>query len=124
MSNRVLVYKSTYEEVWADEPNPDNGNASHEFTFHYFDSPTSRDSDTLYFQEGPISEVGVNGVTNEAVIAAVKARLEGFQSSPYACEENAVALAGLQMALEALEARTKRRKKEGVEGTHKLDKKK
>ena len=72
----------------------------------------------LRFQHGPIGEVGVNGVTNEALLAIVADRLRGFQSSKYACKENAAALASVMDALGALESRTRAREARGVEGTH------
>lgn len=39
----------------------------------------------------------------------VKVRLEGFQASPFKCEENQKALDHINAALEALESRTKKR---------------
>lgn len=69
------------------------------------------------FQNGPIKEKGVNGVTNEVLLAIVQDRLEGFQRGPFACEENATALVAVQSALAILAARTKRREAAGVEGT-------
>jgi hypothetical protein len=71
----------------------------------------------LPFQHGPIKEVGVNGLTNEVLLAIVVDRLEFFQRGQFACEENADALGYVKLAGEALEARTKRRTDQGVEGT-------
>ena len=70
------------------------------------------------FQNGPINEVGVNGVTHEALIAIVIDRLRCFQSGPYACAENACALTQLEAALASLHSRTRARMDRGVEGTH------
>ena len=70
------------------------------------------------FQNGPIKEVGVNGVHNEDLIAIVIDRLEGFESGKYACSENATAIKSLENALAELRHRTKKREKRGVEGTH------
>ncbi len=47
----------------------------------------------INFQEGPIKEVGINGLTNEDLIVMVIERLEGFQNSEFACADNADALA-------------------------------
>jgi len=69
------------------------------------------------FQEGPIKEAGINGVHNEDLLAIVRARLQVFQASPYACDENARALAGIEAAMVALDERTARRIREGTEGT-------
>lgn len=73
---------------------------------------------TLQFQHGPIKEVGVNGITQEALLAILIDRLECFQSSKWACAENAVALDFLVSARNALLERTKKRLARGVEGTH------
>lgn len=72
----------------------------------------------IKFQEGPIKEVGVNGVMNEDLIAMVICRLEHFQKSEYACRENAIAITKLEEALLWLRKRTMGREKRGVEGTH------
>src|SRR5689334_6677882 len=37
----------------------------------------------VLFQNGPINEFGVNGVTQEALLAIVAHRLECFQAGPY-----------------------------------------
>lgn len=70
------------------------------------------------FQNGPIQEVGVNGLTNEDLLHMVRLRLEGFQNSPYACDENAKALHYVNETIAALAERTKGRIDRGVEGTH------
>lgn len=72
----------------------------------------------IRFQDGPIKESGVNGVMDENLIAVVIDRLEGFQSSKYACQENQDALNHLETALGYLQARTAKREARGVEGTH------
>lgn len=71
----------------------------------------------ISFQNGPIQEAGVNGVSNEALLAIVADRLEGFQSGPYACEDNGIAMVKILSAIEDLQRRTKRRLERGVEGT-------
>jgi len=70
----------------------------------------------LQFQNGPIPEVGVNGLTQEVLLAVVIDRLEGFQAGPFACDDNAEALGYTQKALEFLQKRTKDRIDRGVEG--------
>ena len=72
------------------------------------------------FQEGPIKENGVNGVANEDLIMMVIARLEGFQKSEYACQDNADALEHLYATMDKLNIRTKKRIERGVEGTSKI----
>lgn len=68
------------------------------------------------FQQGPIQEVGINGCSNEDLLAIVADRLECFQKGKFACVDNAIALAGVHAALLHLNDRTKNRKKRGVEG--------
>ena len=74
----------------------------------------------LLFQNGPIAEAGVNGVTHEDLLEILCDRLRGFQSGPYACADNAEALACLTQAQTALQRRTKERVARGVEGTHEV----
>jgi hypothetical protein len=70
----------------------------------------------LKFQEGAVPEKGVNGLTNEALLAVVIDRLECFQAGPFPCNENNDALAHARRALELLIERTKKRLARGVEG--------
>ena len=74
----------------------------------------------ILFQNGPIAEVGVNGVTHEALLAILVDRMRSFQAGPYACRENAIALTKLEEAQHWLHHRTKARMGRGVEGTHKV----
>lgn len=105
----------------ADEPDAKNGNASHAYEMEHT-HPLYNDGmpalQSLHFQHGPIKEVGVNGITHEVLIAILIDRLRGFQSSPFSCRENAVALTKLEEARMWLESRTKGRIARGVEGTN------
>lgn len=71
----------------------------------------------IRFQDGPLDEVGANGVSNESLLAVVEDRLVGFQAGKFACRENAVALTKLQECMMWLQKRTRDRKARGVEGT-------
>lgn len=101
------------------------GGANHLYLIDGFDTAKnpSGDPDFTYegmeilFQNGAIGEVGVNGVTHEALLAILIDRLEAFQKGPYACTENATALDFLRGALFALHSRTRKRQARGVEGT-------
>ena len=75
---------------------------------------------TLAFQNGPIPETGVNGITNEVLLAVVADRLRSFQSGPFACKANACALTHIEEAQHWLQQRTIERMRRGVEGTHKV----
>lgn len=92
-------------------------NASDPFAERYGQPGTHT---TILFQNGPIPEVGVNGVTHEALLTIVADRLINFQSGPFACEENAIALKHIAEALGWLHRRTTARIERGVEGTHEL----
>ena len=70
----------------------------------------------LGFQLGPVKENGVNGITNEALLAILSHRTE-FLNSKFHCEENDEAIRHMKQALFKLEVRTARRIVRGVEGT-------
>jgi len=72
----------------------------------------------VLFQDGPIQEVGVNGVMNENLLGIVISRLEGFQAGPYKCEANQTALEAIEVAKLKLEERTAKRKAQNIEGTN------
>ena len=97
---------------------PGAGNASHTYvTIWRQPNGIEIGDQTIKFQEGPINENGVNGTSNEALLAIVRHRLQGFQSGPYACRENALALTKIEEALHWLHHRTRERVVRGVEGT-------
>lgn len=71
---------------------------------------------TIQFQDGPVPEVGTNGLTIESLMGICAHRLEAFQNGAFPCEENAIALQHLYKGLEALHSRTLKRMSRGVEG--------
>lgn len=77
---------------------------------------TPRDFIDITFQNGAVSENGVNGAQIEDVIDVLVERLEGFQKGDLACRENALAITHLQEAQNWLYRRTMRRREQGVEG--------
>jgi hypothetical protein len=105
--------------VWAtDEPGP--GGACHQYLLDVqtLDNGNLNVSETpLKFQKGPVKEHGINGVSDEALLAVIIDRAEGFASGPYSCKENDEALYHLKKALEWKMSRTKERQERGVEGT-------
>lgn len=72
----------------------------------------------IRFQNGSLRDVGANGITNEALVAVLIDRMEGFQGGPFANIANAVALEMFRAAQHALKSRTLERTSRGVEGTH------
>jgi hypothetical protein len=104
-----------------DEPGP--GGANHAYQIGGFTHRDAAGGDvdtavTLRFQNGPIKEIGTNGITHEVLIAIVIDRLKSFQAGQYACRENALALTKLEEAAHWLHHRTAERLARGVEGTH------
>ena len=71
----------------------------------------------IKFQRGPVNEAGVNGITDQALLAILIDRLRGFQGSEYNCRENACALTHLEEAMMWQRQRTINRARRGVEGT-------
>ena len=59
-----------------------------------------------------------NGAFVETIIAAAKQRIEEYQSTRFACDENERAIMYLGLALNELNARTQRRIAAGTEGKH------
>lgn len=102
-----------------DVPGP--GNANHYYSIAY-DLGTYQGGvhlKTIKFQNGPTKEAGINGISNEALLAIVEDRLLGFQAGEYSCRENEIALTKLQEAMMWLQKRTRDRISRGVEGTSK-----
>jgi len=73
----------------------------------------------ILFQNGPIPQNGVNGITQEVLLAIVADRLRSFQQGPFASRYNALALTHIEDAQNWLNRRTLERMRRGVEGTHK-----
>jgi hypothetical protein len=101
---------------------PGDGGAEHYYEIRHPDpkSPECQAIQGIHFQEGPIAEAGVNGISGEALLAIVADRLTCFQMGAYACRENAIALTKIQEAMHWLHHRTRERAARGVEGTRKV----
>ncbi len=108
------------------EDEPGHGGANHCYLiegFTTYGNPAGPHHATatsvpIIFQNGPIKEFGVNGVTHEALMAIVMDRLRSFQAGPFACRENALALTKIEEAMHWLQHRTRVRVARGVEGTN------
>lgn len=79
----------------------------------------------IHFQNGPMgivgaNRIGQNGAFVEDLINSAISRLEFYQKSKFKSEHNEEAIKGLQVALKALNERSKDREERGVEGTHKV----
>lgn len=106
---------------------PGIGGAHHRYDITGFDDSANRSTPecdeivpgvTILFQNGPIAEAGVNGVTHEALLEIVADRLRSFQKGPYSSRLNALALTAIEDAQNWLNRRTLERMQRGVEGTH------
>jgi len=127
MDHRVNPVNDTVSIEVVDEPGA--GGANHAYRVSGFDlefNPSAGDGVTqncatemtVYFQNGPILANGVNGVTQEVLLAIVIDRLRSFQKGPYACRENELALQHAEESLHWLQQRTLARMRRCVEGTH------
>jgi hypothetical protein len=92
---------------------PGAGGACHQYIIR---ESTGVEHD-IHFQNGPIAEAGVNGISNEALLAIVEDRLAGFQTGEFSNRETAIALTKIQEAQLWLQKRTRDRVARGVEGT-------
>lgn len=97
-----------------DEKDPKAGGASHLYAIQ-FGGPN--DICKIQFQHGPRGVEGSTaGVFTDDLLAIVQNQLEDFQSGPFACEENAMALTNIKAARDALSLRVARRISKGVLG--------
>lgn len=70
---------------------------------------------TVEFQNGAVKEHGVNGVTNEALLAILIHRTQVLNER-FPCRENSIAITKMQEALMWFDKRTADREARGVEG--------
>ena len=82
---------------------------TYSLTKEYVGKPGYQFIKDLNFQTGDPGVYGVNGVTNEALLAIMIHRLQGFQNnSSTNCSENQEAINHMELAMEALYSRTHR----------------
>jgi len=103
---------------------PGSGGANHHYTITVPElklglAASNGLHQTISFQNGPVLEAGVNGISNEALLVIVIDRMRGFQSGPFKSRDNACALTHLEEALMWLQKRTRDRMARQVEGTNK-----
>lgn len=75
----------------------------------------------LRFQKGGKKEVGINGVSDEVILAIVLERFKHIQNGDYANRETAIAATKIEEALLWLKKRTIERTEKGIEGTNRKD---
>ena len=113
-TRREVIYQDDHIKV-AVLDDPGQGGACHVYET-YENSGTYRGHTRTRFQNGSIQEFGVNGTTNEAELAKIQHRLEGFMAGPFPHPKTAKALDHVKKALACLQERTDERKARGVEG--------
>jgi hypothetical protein len=119
-SHRTTALNEAIRIAAVDLPGP--GGAHHVYELTLTPEASTRENSMersfIRFQKGPILENGVNGISNEALLAVVIHRLDCFQSGAFACKDNEQALAKIKAGLACLHKRTKTRVAQGVEGVN------
>ncbi len=105
-----------------DAPDPLAEGACHEYTILIADAanPDLDDEWSLHFQHGPVKEAGINGITDQALLAIVLHRWRAFQRSKWSNRETALSITKLEEALMWQHKRTLDRVKRNVEGTNEV----
>lgn len=88
-----------------------NAEEGPEIEGHVYTVASGERQQRLEFHRGPLTEAGLNGLTNEALLAVLihRTRLLDMRSP---CKENVMAIAGMTSALCEFETRSARRTKE------------
>lgn len=110
-----LVKKRKFTSICTTDEKGEGG-ANHDYVIKTRDVYVVPTFAVINFQNGPISENGVNGCQNEDLIEIVLDRLRDFQNGKFPCRENAIAITKLEEALMWLDKRTLDRRERGVEG--------
>jgi len=115
----VKIGSQDYTRIVATD-NPGHGNACHQYEVETI--PQSEDTPIaivgqISFQNGPVGEVGINGLHQEDLLTIVLDRLQSFQAGEFKCRENALAITKIEEAMHWLNHRTTERRNRGVEGT-------
>lgn len=117
---RTLPNNAPTNVAALDERDPNAGMASHEYGIQY-GGPT--DVLRIGFQHGPRGvKESTPGVFDDDLLAIIQDRLEGFQSGPFKCAENAAALECVIGARRALGLRVAKRIAQGVLGANETHK--
>ena len=99
-----------------DERDPNAGGASHKYAIQ-FGGP--KDTCIIQFQHGARGVEGSTpGVFEDALLAILEDRMDGFQTGPFACVENANARAAISTARQALNDRVAKRMAANVLGVN------
>lgn len=107
-----LFKKPLHEHITVeviDQPGP--GGANHVYAIRMDHGPDCQFPMIfpISFQKGAVNEAGLNGISDECLLAIVKDRLQGFQRGEFSCRENAIALTKLEECMMWLEVGHKNR---------------
>jgi hypothetical protein len=92
----------------------DQNGGSHRYDLRWMDPHGDyQSSQGIKFQQGPLKEAGYTGITDETLVAIVIDRLEGFNTGPFRCRENSLAITKLEEAMYWL----RRRHPQGLRGS-------
>lgn len=95
------------------------GGGRHHYHVTCFDDSNQVDYEAkIDFQEGPLTEIGHNGLFSVAYLAILIDHLKSFQEGEFATREAAVAITKLEEAMHWLCARADERASRGVLGAH------
>lgn len=86
---------------------------------HFYAVNAGSNQHSIAFQNGAVKLVGVNGLTNESLLAILIHRTEKLDAA-FPSEDNKAAIASMKQALESFNKRTANRLARGVEGQNKL----
>lgn len=82
---------------------------------HLYQVLLGNENQEIGFQMGPVQVNGVNGLTNESLLAILIHRTK-YINKQFPCRENSIAITNMEQALMWFEKRTADRVDRGVEG--------
>jgi len=94
-------------------------NAHHYYRVKFVDRNDTIKQHDIRFQEGPVKEHGVNGITEEILLNIILDRYESFQNSEFKCQENEDSIYHLKYLLDKIKERKEKRIARDVEGVYK-----
>lgn len=116
MSKSIQIYKDFNGlMVYAVTEHPHNRNVAG----HVYKVIAGNQITNIDFQDGSVKLNGVNGLTNEALLAITINRTQ-YLDGLFPCKENKEAIEHMQKALDLFEQRTKDRIARQVEGQYKV----
>lgn len=106
MAERQLAIQSGRVKSFAtDDKSADGSSHSYGFSYQPSAGAPSIPMGSIKFQNGPVAQAGVNGVSDAQLISVLIDHIEGFQNGPYRCNENYQAAWHLREALGWLKLR-------------------